>query len=84
MFKLLLFSFFSQSSCFKAHYKRSNHPLFSFSTLYKSIYKQKNFFNGIAQSTVKFYQWDLLKVSALKHFTKEPTNSCFLKAPCAK
>ena len=64
----------SQSSCFKALYKRSNHLLLSLSTLYKALYKQNGLenviFNGIAQSVVKICQWDLFKVSALKHFTK--------------
>ena len=29
-------------------------------------------------------QWNLLSVSALKHFTKGPINSSFCKSPCAK
>ena len=78
----------SQSSSFKALYNRSNHLLVLLSTLYKALYKQKSLeniiFNGIAQSDVKNCQWDLLKVSALKHFTETPMTSFSRKAPCAK
>ena len=73
----------SQSSCFKAFCKRTNHLLLSLSILYKAPYKQNSLenviFNGIAQSSVKICQWDLLKVSTLKG----PMNTFFRKAPCS-
>ena len=37
--------------------------------------------NGIAQNAAKICQWDLLKLSALKHFTESPMISSFRKAP---
>ena len=64
----------SQSSCFKALYKRSNHLLLSLSPFYKALYKQKSLenviFNGIAQSDVKISKRDVLKVSALSILRK--------------
>ena len=75
----------SQNSCFKVHYKRCNHPQLSLSTLYKSLYKQKNLknlmFNEIAQSTVKVCQWDLLKATP---FVKHPVQSKAIMKTYAK
>ena len=57
-------------------------------TLHKALYKQNSLenvsFNGIAQSAIKICQSELLKVPALKDFTKGPMNCFIRKAPYAK
>ena len=79
----------SQSSAFKALYKRSNLLLLPLSTvqtlcLYKQNSLENTILNGIAQSAVKICQRDLLKVSALECSTKGPMNCSFQKAPFAR
>ena len=73
----------SQSSYFKVIYM-SNYQLLSLNTLYIVFYEQNReeivIFNGIARSTIKICQRDLIKVSVLKYSLKEPINSSFTKA----
>lgn len=72
----------SQSSHFKVIYV-SNYQLLSLNTFYIVFYEQNReeivIFNGIARSTIKICQKDLIKVSVLKHSMKGPINSSFTK-----
>ena len=73
----------SHSSCLKALFKRSNHLFFSWSTLYKALFKQNRLenviFNRIAQSAVEICQWDIFKVSSLKYLQKDQWKAPFVK-----
>ena len=66
---------FSQSSCFKALYKKSNDLLLPRSPQDKAFYTKKNqenaTFNKIVQSTVEICHLDFLKIATLKPSTSK-------------